>query len=349
MLAVSTTLLLIIMSGRFVKYLADAASGKIAVDVLFTIMAYRLPGFLELIVPLGFFIAILLAYGRLYMDSEMVVLSACGMSQKKLLLITSIPAVIVALIVGAMSLWVSPWGAAQTEKLFAEQRARSEFTTLRSGHFQPFNGGKVVTYVESVSENRTQLNKLFLTQVGTPTSVAIAEVGKQRHNNEYDQRYLELHNGIRYQGRPGSADYQITEFEQLAQHIPEPEVSSAYNIEADARPTAQLLQDNSAAARATLQWRLSMPLLVLVVAFMSVPLSRTNPRQGRYLKMLPAIVLYLFYLAALTSVRSEIEAGKFPVLPGLWAVHGIFMVIAWVMFVGPGNIFARRGGKRAQA
>ncbi|WP_339897857.1 LPS export ABC transporter permease LptF [uncultured Gilvimarinus sp.] len=349
MLAVSTTLLLIIMSGRFVKYLADAASGKIAVDVLFTIMAYRLPGFLELIVPLGFFIAILLAYGRLYMDSEMVVLSACGMSQKKLLLITAIPAVVVALIVGAMSLWVSPWGAAQTEKLFAEQRARSEFTTLRAGHFQPFNGGKVVTYVESVSENRTQLNKLFLTQVGTPTSVAIAEVGKQRHNSEYDQRYLELHNGIRYQGRPGSADYQITEFEQLAQHIPEPEVSSAYNIEADARPTAELLKDDSDAARAALQWRLSMPLLVLVVAFMSVPLSRTNPRQGRYLKMLPAIVLYLFYLAALTSVRSEIEAGKFPVLPGLWVVHGVFIVIAWVMFAGPGNIFVRRGGKRAQA
>src|SRR5690554_4606165 len=114
MLAVSTTLLLIIMSGRFVKYLADAASGKIAVDVLFTVMAYRLPGFLELIVPLGFFIAILLAYGRLYMDSEMVVLSACGMSQKQLLAITAIPTVIVAIIVGAMSLWVSPWGAAKT-------------------------------------------------------------------------------------------------------------------------------------------------------------------------------------------------------------------------------------------
>jgi len=349
MLAVSTTLLLIIMSGRFVKYLADAASGKIAVDVLFTVMAYRLPGFLELIVPLGFFIAILLAYGRLYMDSEMVVLSACGMSQKQLLAITAIPTVIVAIIVGAMSLWVSPWGAAKTEQIFIEQSSRSEFTTLRSGYFQPFNGGKVVTYVDSISDSRTQLNQLFLTQVGTPTSVAIAEVGKQRHNSQYNERYLELHNGIRYQGRPGSADYQITEFKLLAQHIPEPEVSAAYNTEADARTTRELLNDNSDSARATLQWRLSMPLLVLVVAFMAVPLSRTNPRQGRYLKMLPAIILYLLYLAALSTVRSEMEAGKLPILPGLWSVHGVFIVIAWLVFVGPSNVFARWGGKRAKA
>ncbi|WP_049721882.1 LPS export ABC transporter permease LptF [Gilvimarinus polysaccharolyticus] len=348
-LAVSTTLLLIIMSGRFVKYLGDAASGKIAVDLLFTIMAYRLPGFLELIVPLGFFIAILLAYGRLHMDSEMVVLSACGMSQKKLLLITAVPALMVALIVGAMSLWVSPWGAAKTQKLFAEQRSRSEFTTLRSGHFQPFNGGKVVAYVESISDNRTQLNQLFLTQIGTPTSVAIAEVGKQRYNSEFGERYLELHNGIRYQGRPGSANYQITEFDQLAQHIPEPEVSAAYDIEADARPTRDLLKDESLSARATLQWRLSMPLLVLVVAFMSVPLSHTNPRQGRYLKMLPAIILYLVYLAALSSVRSEMEAGKFPILPGLWSVHAVFIAIAWLIFVGPSNLINRLGSKRVKA
>jgi lipopolysaccharide export system permease protein len=349
MLAVSATLLLIIMSGRFVRYLGDAASGKIAVDVLFAIMAYRLPGFLELVVPLGFFIAILLAYGRLYMDSEMAVLSACGMSQQQLLAITAIPAVLVACLVGAMSLWVSPWGAAQTEKLLAEQRSRSEFTTLRSGHFQPFSGGKVVTYVESVSDNRTRLNQLFLAQVGNPTSVAIAEVGKLRHNSEYDERYLELQQGIRYQGRPGSADYQITEFNTLAQHIPEPEVSEAYSTEADARSTRELLNDHSDAARATLQWRLSMPLLVLVVAFLSVPFSRTSPRQGRYVKMLPAILLYLLYLAALSTVRSEMEAGKFPLMPGLWSVHGVFIAIAGVIFIGPSRLLPKRGAKREQA
>src|SRR3546814_5551804 len=68
--------------GRFIKYLAQAASGALDPGSLFLIMGFRLPGFLQLILPLGLFLGILLAYGRLYLDSEMTVLSATGMSQQ---------------------------------------------------------------------------------------------------------------------------------------------------------------------------------------------------------------------------------------------------------------------------
>ncbi len=114
MLAVSGILLLVFMSGRFIKYLADAAEGEIAAGVLFAIMGgYRFPpGFLELILPLGLFIGILLAYGRMYLESEMTVLFACGVSEKQLLAKTLLGALPVMLVVGgAMSLYISPWGA----------------------------------------------------------------------------------------------------------------------------------------------------------------------------------------------------------------------------------------------
>ena len=55
-------------------------------------MAFRIPGFLQLILPLGLFLGILLAYGRLYLESEMTVLSATSMSQKRLLGYTYGPA-----------------------------------------------------------------------------------------------------------------------------------------------------------------------------------------------------------------------------------------------------------------
>ena len=106
MLAVSGILLLVFMSGRFIKYLAEAAAGELAGDVLFQIMAYRFPGFLELILPLGFFIGILLAYGRMYLESEMTVLFACGVSDKQLLMKTLLGSIPVMLVVGAMSLYV---------------------------------------------------------------------------------------------------------------------------------------------------------------------------------------------------------------------------------------------------
>ena len=78
--SVTAILLMIFVGGRFIKYMAEAAQGRLAGEVLLLIMAYRLPSFLELILPLGIFVGILLAYGRLYLDSEMTVLSASGVS-----------------------------------------------------------------------------------------------------------------------------------------------------------------------------------------------------------------------------------------------------------------------------
>lgn len=77
-LAVSFVLFLVVFAGRFIRYLAEAAVGSLTGDVLLPIMLFKLPGFLEMILPLGLFIGILLSFGRLYADSEMVVLKACG-------------------------------------------------------------------------------------------------------------------------------------------------------------------------------------------------------------------------------------------------------------------------------
>ena len=150
--AVSLVLLLIILSGRFVSLLADAAAGKYAVDVLFSMIGYRMPGFLQIILPLGFYIAILLAYGRFYIESEMVVLFACGMSQRQLVAITLVPAFFIAMLVSIFSFWLVPLGSQQYAKVVDEQRKRSEFETLNPGRFQTLGQGQTMTYVDDITE-----------------------------------------------------------------------------------------------------------------------------------------------------------------------------------------------------
>ena len=201
MLAVSSVLLLVFMSGRFIKYLADAAEGELAADVLFSIMAYRFPGFLELILPLGLFIGILLAYGRMYLESEMTVLSACGVSDRQLLGKTLIGCTPVMLVVGAMSLYVSPWGMKQVEQIFNEQRQATEFEMLAPGRFQDFTSGGRVTYTESLSDDKRQLQGVFIAeydQNGEGITLITAETGSQLIDEETGSRFLVLEDGAEH-------------------------------------------------------------------------------------------------------------------------------------------------------
>ena len=333
--AVCFALLLIFLSVRFVNLLADAAAGKYAVDVLFVMIGYRMPGFLQIILPLGFYIAVLLAYGRLYMESEMVVLFACGMSTRQLLLITLVPASLIALLVAVFSFWLGPLGSQNYAKVLEEQRSRSEFESLNAGRFQAIGGGQTITYVGEVTNNHKRLNEVFIARESGEKNqpmVVLADSGEQVQQEQYGQRYLLLHNGYRYEGHPGAADFRVTKFGTYGQYLPPVEVSGDYTNEMDAKSTRELIASDKRELRVAFQWRIAVPVMVFVVTLLAVPLSRTNPRQGRYLKMLPAILVFVFYFVFLSSVRTAMETGKWPMWPGMWGVHVAFLFLAWLLF-----------------
>ena len=73
------------------------------------------------------------------------------------------------------------------------------------------------------------------------------------------------------------------------------------------QPTSVLLSHDNNASKAELQWRISLPLLAPVIVLMALPLARVNPRQGRFIKLLPGVLLYLLYLALLISARGAVE------------------------------------------
>jgi lipopolysaccharide export system permease protein len=295
-------------------------------------MGFRLPGFLQLILPLGLFLGILLAYGRLYLESEMTVLSATGMSQQRLFVMTLFPATLVALIVAWLSLSLAPQGANQFQLLLNKQDALTEFDTLEPGRFQALRDGTRVTYTEQLSDDRINLGGVFISQKNVSSdekdrgiTVLVAEKGRQEIRPD-GNRYLILDNGYRYDGNPGLADYRAIKYDEYGVLLPKPDVSDEVT-DRDAMTTSSLIGSDDLRLRAELQWRLSLPLLVFIVSLMAVPLSRVNPRQGRFLKLLPAILLYMAYLSILIAARGALDKGKTPPALGLWWVHGLFLVI----------------------
>ncbi len=332
-LAVSVVLFLVVFSGRFIKYLAEAAVGDLPSEILFPLMLYKLPSFFELILPLGLFVGLLLSLGRLYADNEMVVLKACGLSPERLVSYVMLPTLTITILVASLSLLLAPAGSARAQALLDQPHAADALHQLVEGRFKKQRDGNLVSYAERIDDAGVMYN-VFITQrkagnSATPALVTFAKEGQFLYDQEVDRRYLELRDGTQYRGIPGQPGYEAVSFERYGELIPEIEGSLRATVRIDAIPSQTLWRSDTPAARAALTWRLSLPILVPVIAIIAVALSRTDARRGRYARLGPALLVFLVYFVALTQSRSAIEAGG-----SVWMICGVhltFIVLAFVL------------------
>ena len=224
MFSVAGVVLAVATAWRFSGYLDEAAQGLLTQDILFLIIAYRLPGFLEVVIPISFFLSIMLVYGRLWADSEMVVLQACGFSDRRLLVMTLVMASLVMLLTAFVTLYLKPLGEAEVEDLFNEQRSMTELDTLVPGRFQTLRTGKRVTYAEELTSDG-ELDTVFISefrstgfQKAKDVVTVVAESGHSV-SDENGDRFLVLRNGKRFSGTPGRNDYQVVEYEEYGHAI----------------------------------------------------------------------------------------------------------------------------------
>ncbi len=353
---ISGALVLFSVGSRFSKYLDQAWRGEFSPNVLFLILAYRIPEFLTIILPISFFLGALMAFGRLYVDNEMVVLSSGGVGKAKVLFYTLFSASIVAAFVAVLSIWLGPHYVAKTLEIYEAQAQRSELGVLAPNRFQMLSDGKLMTYFESFNESRTKINNVFIAEMATdsPNSmvdavvataaniksseidenqlfVITAKEGEEWEDPESGQRYLLLHDGYQYVGQPGQKKYQELKFESYGYLIERREVVPSGRIRLESLPPKKLIETNHNAYKAELHWRIALPLMVIIVTFIAVPMSHTNPRQGRYVKMLPAFFLFMSYLGLLVVAKGWLEEGKLSTSLGLWPFHGLYLLLGFIL------------------
>jgi lipopolysaccharide export system permease protein len=327
LLGVAPVVLLIFLSDRFVRYLADAAAGKIPSDLILTLITLKFLSVLVILLPLTFYIAVMLALGRLYKDSEMTVLAAVGAGPARILSTILSLSVAVALLVSALSLYVSPWAIGKINELKARAQAASEITGLTPGRFKESRSGDRVIYVEHIAPDRRGMNNVFIqNREQGKLSIVSAERGLQRVDQESGDQFIVLESGQRYEGTPGSADYKVVHYARYSVRINEAEPVEVRRQQ-EAQDSRSLLASTERGAAAELQWRLSMPLSVILLAALAVQLARTTPRQGKYAKVALAILSYLIYNNMLGISRAWLERDLIPPWAGLWWVHGVLLLI----------------------
>jgi lipopolysaccharide export system permease protein len=346
-LAVGFVLSLIVISGRFLGYMAEAANGEIEGWAVMLVLFYRLPEFMVLILPLSLFLGVLLAYGRMYVEYEMIVLKACGMGQWRLVALSMIPAVCMAVLVAYLSLVLTPKGYLNSNKILVQQYTRSALELLTPGHFFTTNKGTVV-YAESLNTDKTELRGFFSSTKNENEFITImAESGRRVLDDQTGEQYMELKKGFRYEISKGTQSLSETAFDSYRYKLKGPDTNRERD-KIQSTSTLDLFSAKDRLEQAELQWRLSLAPLSIIIVLLAVPLSKVNPRQGRFLKLLPAILIYLAYVGSVLVLKNSIGDGKIGVYPGVWLSHMAFLLLAVLLLQWESirSSFSRIKGRR---
>jgi lipopolysaccharide export system permease protein len=324
---VTGVLLLILVSNQLAAVLGQAAERGYPKEVIGGLIGLTTIQNLTVLIPIGLLLGIVLALGRLYHESEMAAMRACGIGTGRLLRPIGLLAALVVAFLAWLSLYGAPQAYGRAQEIRREALRQAQFGALEPGKFHTFAGGNAVFYAESADPDGT-LHKVFVQRrSGDRLEVALAERAKHSVEEGGALHVLVLYDGERYEGTPGQGVMRRVRFAEhgLPVRVADP-ATGPQRIEA--RPTSALLAAGDRESLAELQWRVSLPLMAIVLTLLAVPLSELQPRQGRYGRIGAAILVYFVYSNLVSAAKTWVEKGSLDPAVGLWWTHLIVFAAA---------------------
>ena len=323
-------LMALMLGGRLIRYFGIAAEGRLDVGLLFAIIGYNIPTFLELILPLSFFIALMLVLGRMYVDHEMSVLFASGISRGRLtrLMIPLITGLFVFQM--GISLWAKPWGLSNSEHIWQTQSLGSLLDLVRPKTF--ISSGNYHLYVDEFDKEKRELKNIYVVQQQTDKSGKIAKNdviitatrAYQVPSKDTDSSMqLDLFQGRRYELGTNNAKYNQASFEKYRITLEKPASEKITETNVETQTTAKLLANTQKPeVKAELGYRFTMPWLIIIAAMLATPLSQVRPRQGRWLRLLPSVLIFASCAISIISLRTAIGKERISEYAYIWLIVG---------------------------
>jgi len=338
-LVVTLVLFVILMSNQFAEILDDAATNQLPKDAVFAVLSLTSLQYITLLTPIGLFLGIMLALARFNRDSEMAAMASCGVGPTRLLGPISVLTILLSIGVAWLSLVRTPEASRQIEEIKLQAREDLELGVLESGKFITPDSGDTIVYAQEVAGE--ELYDVFLEhQQEDRVVVILAERGERRVDESDGHLTFVLYNGRRYEGVPGEQNFRIVEFGEhgMPVSVDGPEETDEL---VETKSMAALLASVEPEDRAELQWRLSSPLSLFVLALLAVPLSRSRPREGRYGRLGVGILVYIIYVNLLSIGRAWVERDETPQWLGLWWVHIVLGLVGLTLLARESGWFAR--------
>ncbi len=321
-------LFIILMSNSLGRVLSDIADGEVPQQALWPVLLSQSVNVFSLLLPIGTFLGIVFAFGRLYKDHEMVVMNACGMGYRQFYR----PILLVIVPVFLLSAYSSVWLNSQVQNSARNSVDRGknthEFEQIRAGQFNQSKDGEHVFFMKSLSDDRLELNDIIISQTNRDHMIIeTAKTGRYKIDEVTGDLFLVVGPGQRSEGQAGKKEYRIIDFEQHGILVEKKNNYRKQSLQQDEKPPGDLWKSAQLKDRVELQWRIAIPVVLMVLAFLAVPLSYIAPRQGRYGKIGYALLAYIAYFSLLVYLRVQLEAEAFPLVINFWSIHLGFILL----------------------
>ncbi len=329
-IAVAIVFMVVLLSNQLARLLAKVVVGEIQADVVFTILGLKALGYLVILLPFSLFLAQLLSMGRFYQDQELVAMHASGYGLKDLYRAFYWLAIPLAVLVLVLSLWVKPWAKEQAAVFLHESILATDVSGFISGRFKESSSGKRVFYSQQVSpDGQAMINVFVYSESAAGPGFSWSRQARFENDASSGDRYLVMEQGHRYDGEPGKDGFRMVAFERHGVRISAN--GSELILNQEARPTRELMFSPVLADQVEFYWRLLLPLISLGLTLLVVPLGHLRPRQGRYSRLVPGILVFVVYFNLLTVSKSWVLKGATPYVLQTGWVHLLFVGFALVL------------------
>ncbi|HEY0767434.1 MAG TPA: LPS export ABC transporter permease LptF [Steroidobacteraceae bacterium] len=332
---VTGVLLVILLANQVVGVLERAAANQYPQGVVLELIGLGALQNLSLLLPVGLLLGVVLAFGRLYQDSEMAAALACGVRPANIYLPVALLALLGTAGLAWLTLELAPQATARALNLRNVALRVGQFAPLAPGKFRTFGGGNAVVYAQNVNPDGTLAGVFVERNRGALVEVALAASARHAVTADGRTHILTLYDGERFEGVPGGSEFRIVRFAEHVVPVQVPVITDAIR-DLEARPTASLFNSRDAGERAELHSRIAMPLMCAVLALLAVPLARLKPRQGRYARVWLAVVIFFLYVNLISVGKVWIARGTVPEFLGLWWTHLAVVLLALTVIVWPG-------------
>jgi lipopolysaccharide export system permease protein len=341
--AMVLVLFIILMSNALGRVLADVADGDLPQQAVWPVMLSQSVNILSLLLPLGVFLGIIFAFGRMYKDHEIVVMNACGIGYADFYKPVALVLVPILLFSGYASITLNAQMNRHAELMVEQDKNQHEFQQVKPGQFNQSGNGDHMFFMESISADSLQLQEIIISQSGRENMILeTARTGRRKIDETTGDLFLVVGPGQRYEGLAGKNNYTIIDFEQHGILLKNKEKQKEVETSSESKTFDELMRSKLKEDKIEMHWRIAVPMVLLTLAILAVPMSYVAPRQGRYGKVGYALLVYIVYLNLTAVTKVKLAMGEIPLAINFWWVHLLFLLLAAVLLYRRNHGFLSR-------